>query len=175
MVYIFELLGKKSNIAVLSYFLDRPTGEAYAGQLARSLELSKKSLLDGLATLLREGLIEARLIGRTKEYRLKRDDARVKQLKICRTVDALLPLVKKARESGIEAYLFGSAARGEDTEGSDVDLLLLGERPANTIIGELRKEEKIRPIFMTFLEYSQLAKKDRPFYERIEKDRIRLV
>ena len=66
-------------------------------------------------------------------------------------------------------------ARGEDIEGSDVDLLLLGERPDNAIIGELRKEEKIRPVFMTFLEYSQLAKKDRPFYERIEKDRIRLV
>jgi predicted nucleotidyltransferase len=175
MVQIFELMGRKSNSKVLGYFLAHPTEEAYARQLEKKLKIAKKSLLDALAMLLREGLIEMKEIGRAKEYRLMRNDARAKQLKILCTVDALLQLLDKMDKDEVEVYLFGSAARGEDTEKSDIDLLFIGKHPESEALEKIRDEEKIKPIFLTFLEYSSLARKDKPFYERIEKDRIRLI
>ncbi len=175
MEYIFELLGRKSVSRVLTYFLTYPTEEAYAEQLLKKMKIAKKSLLDALAALLREGLLEMRQTGRVKGYRLRRTDARVRQLKILQSVNNLLPKLKKANEAGMEAYLYGSAARGEDTEKSDYDLLLLGDRLRNDISGDLARHEKIKVLSLTFFEYSEMARKDKPFYERVEKDRIRLV
>ncbi len=173
MVQIFELLGKKSTSIVLRYFLKHPTEEAYAAQLGKKLKIARTSILDALAVLQKSQLIGLKNIGRTKQYLLKREDARVKQLKIIYTVDNLLSMLKEIE--GVEVYLYGSAARGEDTEKSDIDILFMGERPKDGLLENIQSEEKIKPIFLTFLEYSSLARKDKPFYERIEKDKIRLI
>jgi predicted nucleotidyltransferase len=175
MMQIFELLGKKSTSIVLRYFLEHPSEETYATQLGKKLKIARKSLFDALAVLQKSQLIELRMAGRTKEYRLKRDSALVRQLKILNSIANLLPMLESLEGSGAEVYLYGSAARGEDTEKSDTDLLFIGERPEGRLLDKIEAEEKIKPIFLTFLEYSSLARKDKPFYERIEKDRIRLI
>jgi|SRR5208283_2888793 len=173
MVQIFELLEKKSTSIVLRYFLEHPSEETYAAQLGKKLKIARKSLFDALAVLQKSQLIELKMIGRTKQYFLKRDDVRVRQLKILYTISNLLPMLNGLE--GVEVYLYGSAARGEDTEKSDIDLLFIGQRPKGELLEKIQNEENIKPIFLTFLEYSSLARKDKPFYERIEKDRIRLI
>ncbi len=175
MVQIFELLGKKSTSIVLCYFLEHPSEETYAMQLGKKLKIARKSIFDALALLLKNQLIELKTIGRVKQYRLKRGNPLVRQLKILNTTADLLPMLKGIEGSGVEAYLYGSAARGEDTEKSDIDLLFIGERPKGGLLEKIEAEEKIKPLYLTFLEYSSLARKDKPFYERIEKDKIRLI
>ena len=175
MVKAFELLKKKNTLEVLRYFLEHPTRKIHAGDLEKEVPLSKVSLLLGLLTLLNEGFLHSTEIGRLKQYCLVRDWPQVKQLKILLTLDKIMPLLEKLHGSGVEAYLYGSCARGEDTEESDIDLLLIGNISGKEVIGKIGTLEKLNAIYFSFLEYSALARKDKAFYERIEKDRIRLM
>lgn len=175
MVHIFELLSKKSISKVLIYFLEHPTKEIYAQQLENELKIARKSMFDGLSELLKAGVLEAKEVGRTKQYKLRKSSPLVRQLKILHTLDEIIPMLKKIKGTGIETYLYGSAARGEDTEKSDIDLLLIGDRPRSEVLGKIMKKENVKPVYMTYLEYANLARKDKAFYERIEKDKIRLI
>ena len=173
MVHIFELLSKKSTSKVLQYFLGNPDQEIYATQLESRLKAAKKSILDALEDLSKQGLLNMREVGRIKQYRLNSERPIVRHLKILQNIDMLRPAVKKFKGRDLEIYLYGSCARGENTEKSDIDILILGNRQES--IAGLISDRKIKPLYLSFLEYSNLARKDKPFYERIEKDKIRLV
>jgi predicted nucleotidyltransferase len=175
MAPIFELLEKRSTSRLLRYFLSNPTKRIHAQQLAKETEFHRRGLFEGLHALLEAGIVELEEIGRAKQYHLRRDNSAVKQLKLLFTIDALLSLLENLRDKGVEVYLYGSAARGEDTEKSDIDILILGDATRKRVVGEIRKPEKIKPLFLTFVEYAALARKDKAFYERLEKDRIRLM
>ena len=175
MVQLFELLSSKSVSVVLGFFLGHPTTEIYAEKLRGKIKISKKSLFDALAKLEKESLLASKRVGRVKTYSLNREKPVVKQLKILHSVSRLEPLLGGFRGHA-EVYLFGSAARGEDTETSDIDLLVIGKTERSTAARILKDEmRQIRPVIMTALEYSRLSRADPAFYERIEKDKIKLV
>ena len=175
MIRISELLGKKSTIILLRYFLEHPTEVVHAEKLGKRIKLSRKAMFDGLHSLQEAGILDLDEIGRMKRYCLMRDTPVVRQLKILFTVDDIMPFLEGLRGSGVEVYLYGSAARGEDTEASDIDLLIIGGVDRKKALGAIRAEKRLKPIYLTFVEYSALARKDKAFYERVEKDRIRLI
>ncbi len=81
-------------------------------------------------------------------------------------------------------YLFGSCARGEDTEQSDIDLLVIAEEEHQVILAALENQKKkikglkhLRLSIHCFrsLEWAQMARKDAAFYERVERDKIQIV
>jgi predicted nucleotidyltransferase len=168
-------LSRKNNSVLLEYFLKNPTTPIYAGELEKKLKMSRQSMFHALGAVLDAGLLEVREIGRVRQYTVAKDNPVVKQLKILLSVNYLIPLLEKIKNSGVEVYLFGSAARGEDTEKSDTDILIVGDKQKNDVIGMLSEKEKLKPVYFTHLEYSAMARKDKPFYERIEKDKIRLI
>ncbi|MBU1886816.1 nucleotidyltransferase domain-containing protein [Candidatus Micrarchaeota archaeon] len=175
MVQIFKLLNKKSNSNILRHFLENPTTRIHAELLRKQIKIAKKSLLDGLCVLAESEILKIIQIGRTKQYYLNRDNVIVKQLKILYNIETIIPLLKKLQNESVEAYLYGSAARGENIEKSDVDLLIIGHGRAADTLSKLQNNKKVEPVYFTFVEYAQLARKDKPFYERIEKDKIRLI
>lgn len=175
MVRSIELLKNRNTSALLDYFLQRPTKKIHAGRLEKEVKIYRKGILDGLRELRVAGLLEMEEAGRTKQYCLNRGNPVVKQLKILFTLDKVMPLVEKFGGNGVEAYLYGSCARGEDTEESDIDLLFIGNVKRTEVLGKFGGMDKLKPVYFTFLEYSMLARKDKPFYERLEKDRIRLI
>ncbi len=175
MIRTFELLGKRSTFTLLAYFLEHPTGKAHAQQLGKRIKLSRKAMLDGLHALAGAGILSVEEIGRTKQYSLCRGNPVAKQLKILFTVESVLPFLEKLKGSGVEAYLYGSAARGEDTEASDIDIILIGNADRKSALGAIKATERLKLIYLTFVEYSSLARKDKAFYERVEKDKIRLI
>lgn len=175
MVEIFRLLSKKSTSEVLRHFLLHPTKKTHAQKLGKDIKISRIGILESLHALLGAGILEAEDIGRVRRYSLRRDEPVVKQLKVLLTLESVMSLLEKLKGSGVEAYLYGSAARGEDIETSDVDLLLIGDRDRKEVLGKTGKSEKLKPLYFTFLEYASLARKDKAFYERVEKDRIRLI
>jgi predicted nucleotidyltransferase len=175
MVRSIELLKRWNTSALLDYFLQHPTKKIHAGLLDKELKIYRKGILDGLRELLQAGMLEMEEVGRTKQYSLVRSNPIICQLKILLTLDKILPLLEKLKGTGIEAYLYGSCARGEDTEESDIDLLLVGNLNRADVLGKLGKLDKLAPVYFTFLEYSSFSRKDKAFYERVEKDRIRLM
>ena len=176
MVQLFKLLNSAVASRVLLFFLKSPTKKAYAGKILKEMEISKKSLFDSLVKLKGEGYLEATQIGRTISYSLNRNNPVVKQLKILLTLSELVPKIKHF-EGKAEAYLYGSAARGEDTESSDLDLLIISKMGKVELMHSVREmsKEKTKFVILTPIEYARLAHSDTPFYERIEKDKIRLV
>ena len=81
-----------------------------------------------------------------------------------------------ARKFDCDIYLYGSLSRGEDVENSDVDLLVIGEANEPDIVKEIKskinRETKIQ--IFSRMEWSQLERRDRAFYERVERDKIKL-
>lgn len=177
MIQLFELFNKKSAMKILVFFIDNPSGEFYETEIRKKLRIAKASSIKWLKEMVNCEFLSTRTKGRIIFYRLKSDNVLIKELKRLKLVSSLIPELKEIR--GVEIYLYGSGARGEDREESDVDLLVIGKKSDELIevIGRLEKKLNRRVKISSFsqLEWSKMYRKDPAFYERVEKDKIRLV
>lgn len=177
MVQIDELLGNKRLIKLWLFLINNPGREFSYTEIRKKTKLAKATLAKWLGYLLKENLISVKLIGLNKLYKINKDYFLVKQLKILINLSNLEFFLKLSQKHGLEAYLFGSAARGEDQEESDIDILIIGNIKKEKIIGEIGKEAKklgknIKLQVFNKLEWSEMIEKDKAFYERVEKDKI---
>ncbi len=177
MVSFFELLGRGSVLRVLGFFLENPSKSDYAASIARQLGMSKVAVLSALKEMNGAGIIAGKSFGRAVFFSFNASNPLAKQLKIARTVSALSSKLGKLGAIGAEIFLYGSAARGEDVEESDVDLLVLGRDRAivSKISSALGHDVRVKVNFLTPLEYAALSKKDEAFYESVERDKIRIL
>ncbi len=176
MVEFFELLGNRSFLRVLAFFLENSSSKIHAAALQKKLGISKNSLLESLSKLSEAGLLKREEFGRAAFYSLNNSDALVRELKRLLAVCWLRELVRKAKLEGVEIYLYGSVARGEADEKSDFDLLAIISSPEKKrVVSAAFKHEKVSIVFFTPLEYSALARKDKAFYEAMEKDKVKLI
>ena len=90
--------------------------------------------------------------------------------------DSLVELRRLAaglrRDFAVEAvYVFGSFARKAEHEGSDIDLLVVGELPGNAFdrVGEVlqRTTLPVEPIVVTPRTYARRRQERHPLFERI--------
>lgn len=158
---------------VLKFFLNNSRGEFYEKEIQRKTAAARASVRKWLRVLEDFRFLSVSMKGRLKLYRLNRENPLVKQLKVLNTINWLLPKLEAFR-SQVELYLYGSASRGEDFESSDIDVLVIGKNRA--IIGYIRAiDGRIKVSFFTPLEWAKAAREDPAFYERVERDKIRLV
>jgi len=176
MVQITELFGNKKQFKIINHFIDNPSCEISQTDLWKKLKFSKTTLVKHLDFLSRESILRLKRIGTSNLYSLNKENEIVKHLKILNNL-LLLQKMKKIT-ANIEVYLFGSAARGEDAESSDFDLLVIGKINKDEmihLIDKLKISKTISLQIFTQQEYSSMMKKDPAFYERLEKDKIRVA
>lgn len=171
-------LGKKGLIKILDYFLDNPE-EISQTDLLKKVKLAKATVIKWVSFLEKEEILKIKKIGNTKLLRLDNDLAIIKQLKLLNVLFKLKNL-DKLKDKNIEVYLYGSSARGENYENSDVDLLIIGNIKRNDIIeviDNIQKENNIKINFQIFTQFnwSRMLKTDKAYFERVEKDKIRLI
>lgn len=167
---IFDMLGKKSPNRILRIFIKNPTAEMQLKQIESSTKLAKLSVLKWTKELARQKFLTARPVGRMTLFALNRENPSVKQLRILHNIDYV-----NAKLSSVDGqvFLFGSFARGENDEKSDIDLLVIGKN--RDLIKKLKAlDDRIKVSFYTPLEWSMAARKDRTFFDNVEKDKIRL-
>lgn len=179
MVQLIELLGNKKMVSLLVFFLRRPTMKIYQQDIKKELKIAKATLIKWLNMLATQGMIKFIEYGRTKVYSLNRENTIVKRLKMLDSLLLLSGIKAMAEKHNAAAYLYGSAARGEDIEDSDMDILLIGKVRKEDIIREINKisepiQRNINVQIFSPLEWSLMAKKDKAFYERVEKDKVEL-
>jgi len=89
-------------------------------------------------------------------------------LKVLDSVMKLHPLVKKIESLAEKIILFGSCARGENIEDSDIDLMIISHNK-DEIKDKLYQFKKLllKPIIKTPIEFEDLEKKDSTFYLEI--------
>ena len=178
MVQLFEL-GNPTLLKILSFFLRNPTKRVSYSGIRKTLKISKASLAKHLKFLLNAGFIKVEIIGLNKIYELKKENATVKQLKILDNLLITSDIKLLCDKHEIEIYLYGSAARGEDIEDSDIDLLIIGKISKEQFSSEIasiskRIEREVKFKIFSPLEWSKMSRMDIAFYERVEKDKIKL-
>jgi predicted nucleotidyltransferase len=84
------------------------------------------------------------------------------------------------KTKNIEIYLYGSCARGENIGDSDIDLLIIGKIKRKDIVDDIERFSKklgkdINFKIFSDIEWAMMLKKDKAYYNRVEKDKIRLI
>ena len=126
------MLQKSSMLRTLELFFVSPNKAHYLMGMSREIKLAHTSLKKNVKVLLKNGLImelKEKRGGRVfPVYKARSDDKNFRRQKISYNISALF-------ESGVVDFiqeklmpksivLFGSYARGEDTEQSDIDLFV---------------------------------------------------
>jgi len=159
-------LFSKTESKVLAFILHHDD-EIYSQEVARQAKVSVGSANSILKKFARQGLVEARPLGRMILYRRNDQSATVRQMKVANTVEFLeKEVLRKIGPYSERAILFGSCAQGRNTEKSDIDLFILSAERTK-IFEILVAYHMISPVILNSTEYSDLREKDKPLYERI--------
>ncbi|HEC77358.1 MAG TPA: nucleotidyltransferase domain-containing protein [Thermoplasmatales archaeon] len=158
---------------VLQLFFSNPYHEVYLRELARKADASVFSVKRIVDELVKEGMLLERKNGNMRYIKANMDNLFFRYLKIAFSI-------KKIEESGLIEYLiknipalssiilFGSIAKGEDDEKSDVDLLVIGQKKKMDLSKfEENMGREVRVITMRWSEWREYAKENKAFYREI--------
>jgi predicted nucleotidyltransferase len=125
---------KSNKIVLFEYFLVHPQKQLRLRELERETNLPLPSLARYLKELHKEGIVRKEQIGSATFYRASRATEEYRLAKKIHTLQKLhtskLIEVLKEHYHNAPLRLYGSAARGEDDETSDLDLFI--ETPLTT-------------------------------------------
>ena len=177
------MISLKSEIIqkVLSYYFLNPKARLYTRELASLLKLDSGNLHRKMLELEKEGLFISEREGRNKfffindKFPLLKEYKRIFEAKF--GVAEVLAKTLKGVDSLNEAYVFGSYAKGNFEEGSDIDLLLIGDFNYEIVSKLMSKLEKrwgreINIIDFSFKEYTNKLKKKDDFLANVFSGKI---
>lgn len=178
MVKINELLGNKNLIKILDFLVEN-SEEISQTKIRNKIKIAKATLIKWLNYLEKNNFVSIKIEGVSKLYKLNKENNILKQFKILNNIIKIQDLNLLIKKHNIKIYLYGSAARGEDSKESDIDLLIIGNVKRQDIINDIDKlgkkiNKKITLDMFNDLEWANMERKDKAFYERIEKDKIEL-
>ncbi|MCX6767151.1 MAG: MarR family transcriptional regulator [Candidatus Micrarchaeota archaeon] len=161
----------KSALKILAFLARHPSGQKYAREISREAGVSAGAASQELRKLAEAGLVSRQRRGKEFFYSLRTADPVVRQAKILFTLLELRPLVEKLAAASEKIVLFGSCSEGTDVEESDVDLLVITEKRQAVweAVRGFKSAKKIAPVAVSLREWIEMKRKDRPFYERVEK------
>ncbi len=147
------MLQKYSRYRILQEFFDFPKKNFQMREVARRIKLAQSSVIAHLKALVQEGFVLREEKGLYPSFRANRESDAFKLLKKqnvmwrISTSGLLSDLDTKLAPNCI--ILFGSAARGEDTEESDIDLFIQAEE---TKVDVTKYEKKLNRKINLFFE-----------------------
>lgn len=115
-------------------------------EIAEHANLGVGGLQRELARLVNAGILLRTRRGRNVHYQAAREcPIHDELLGIFRKTLGVVGVIRQAleglREGIVVAFVFGSVARGEEREGSDVDLMVVGEIRFEEVVGAVRPVE----------------------------------
>lgn len=154
---------------VLAFFFAHPYREIHLRELARMVRLEPSSVHRALASLLMEGLVTKRKERYASYFKASMSPV-FKMSKLAFTLAKFRKarVVQRITGSGTglsSILLFGSAARGEDDESSDYDILVIAREchlTGSELAAKLGREVNLKRF--TLAEWKKGAKANRAFY-----------
>jgi predicted nucleotidyltransferase len=139
-------LRSKARQRLLAYYFTNPAARHHLRDLATRLSVDPSNLSRELRRLERDGLFRSEVSGRQKYFRLNREYPLFREVRsiVAKTIGAapLMAQTLKTLARIEEAYLFGSFARNRQDASSDIDLLVIGTPPGETLAEAMRKLER---------------------------------
>ena len=137
-VHPFNLVfGSPSHVAILRALKDLAMG-ATGREIARRSGVTRLAVMNALAVLESAGIVRRQVAGRAHVFRLNRDHVLVRKGLVPLfeaeegfQAGARARLAKAVSKGSLAGVVFGSAARGEETSESDLDVCVLVDREAD--------------------------------------------
>jgi len=122
------------------------------------------------------GFIDCESRGRTRFYSTDPADLVVRQFKVWETALNLQPLVEQLRPFTRRVVLFGSAAKGLDTAGSDLDLFIIApnRKSVRTVLEDTVDGRRIQAVIVSEQELAVLKSEDSTFFTQVQQGLILL-
>ena len=158
-----------TGIKILLHLARSPSREYYLREIAETLSVSAGGCHKILGELNEMNLIKRRPSGKNIYFTINEDKPGIRHFKIFANIQELQDLVKKIQNNTIKITLFGSCATGEDTVESDIDLFIITGEAKELKVDKLIGERCVKPIIMAPHEVIQLKKKDKAFYNEVNK------
>jgi predicted nucleotidyltransferase len=177
---LVNIIASNGCIEILEPFLYKPKVEIYQSEVIKKTGIPKTRAIKLLKLLTEKGVLSETVIAGTNFYSISLENPVVKELKKLIIISKLYELTRDYSGENIEVDLFGSAARGEDTEDSDIDLLIVSDADKNTIYDIIDKiknnvNREVNPVIYKSIEYANLYNTDKAFYNQIERYKIRVL
>jgi predicted nucleotidyltransferase len=177
-----KIFSTKERIKILKaiIFSEKPIS---VNAVAANLKLSKGLVSKYLDVLLKESIVK-----KSNGKYLIDDSSSTKGVKILLNIQAIETGIFRKYDFVEAAGLYGSCAKGENTESSDVDLWVRIKEVADVKVAPLtaeinKKIKKAKPLFLTNKKIEKMKKGDELFYHSLsfgsiilygEKDAIQL-
>jgi predicted nucleotidyltransferase len=173
-VNLSSALFSKVQQRVLGLIFAHPDRSFYTSEIIKTVDSGTGAVERELSRLQRSGLVSVERIGNQKHYRANRHSPIFEELHglVLKTVALKEPL-KTALEPHAHtikaAFVFGSVAKGTDHAGSDIDLMVIGDRLNYSELytalqnAEDRVRRKINPIFLSVDEWRRRSSEDGSF------------
>ena len=156
---------------VLEYLIYFPGTQFLANDIQKKVKLSRGGVNQSLRELAARGYIYREKKGKIFLYSLNHTNPVVKQFKVLKNIEWLQPLIREASAVAEKIILFGSSARGEDSQESDLDIFILARNAdqANDLMKKYKNRRKLQPIIRALSGYADMEKKEPVFYEEINR------
>ena len=135
---IHELFSTRERIRILKHilYLEKDFG---VSEIAKKLKISKGLVSKYFEILLKKGILKKS----RKKFTVRRDNHLVKGIKIMLNLEKIDAKIFKKYKFVKAAGLYGSCAKGTNTESSDVDIWIkvenAGERNIVNLVSEIKK------------------------------------
>lgn len=180
-------LFSKTRQQVLGILFGNPERSYYAKEIVRLADVGIGSVHRELENLLEAGLITVKKIGNQKHYQPNREAPIFEELRgiVIKTfgvAEVLHQALTPFSNSIFVAWVYGSVAKGIDTAGSDIDVMIVSDELSYTDIYsslsefEVRLGRAVNPTVYKKVEFQQRLAEDNAFLQRIvEQPKIMLL
>lgn len=181
-----DALFPKTRQLIIGRLFADPDKWTYQSELASDLSITQSSLQVELKRLISSGILESQNRGNRIYFRPNKDCIIFDELvgiatKTSGLVDLIREFLRSYEKDLAVAFIFGSIARNEERQESDVDLMLIGNLSLAKISQGLRQLEKklereVNPHVMTVEEASKMLRSPNHFFASVVKSpKIMLV
>ncbi len=171
---------KYAVFKVLKVFFDCPFESFHVRKVAKMAKMSPATAKACLDFLFEGKFLKKEKIGNLLLFKANYDSQVFRRFKAAFNILSLessgLADFLKENTSATSVVVYGSFARGEDDEKSDIDILAIAyEKKTPDLSGfEKKLKRKIKIIYYSANQWKEKAKADKPFYERVLLDGIAL-
>ena len=160
-------------IKVVEFFIEDPYREVYLRELAKRLKISPYAAKSYADFLIKNGVINEKRTANIRYFKPNKSNLFFKYLKIAFSVkkiieSGLVDFLKREISNLSSITLFGSAAKGEDDDKSDIDLVVIcKDRYTDLSKFEAKLNKKLSLHVFSWSEWNRKAKEDNPFYYEV--------
>ena len=149
-------------------FISKSESELYEREIAKKTGVSTSTANLVLNSFAKRGLVIKTKKGKMSFYRAPLNNPALRQFKVYNNISSLMPIVRKLSPMARRIVLFGSCASGTNTDNSDIDIFLISAEKER-LRRILDDYPKIQAIIKSGVEWAELSKKDKPFYDRVSR------